>query len=607
MARLFILSALLSPALASIISQFSGGKLTGNSFGIAGLNATYDYVIVGGGTAGNVVAARLTEHTNASVAVVEAGSFYELSNGNWSQLPYWSQQWADTDAWQPLVDWGYFTEPQVGGERYHYAQGRTLGGSSARNQMMFNRPTKGAYQLWADKVGDDAYTWDNMLPFLERSVNFSINAEHRPANATPLYNASLFSSTGGPLHVSYPGYVYPIATYGKDAFSTLGLEEIPGFTTGYMQGYGYWQYTIDPSTGLRSSSEASFLAQALGRPNLTVYVNSMARNIVFNGTQAVGVNITNYGQQPFTLTARKEVIVSAGLYNSPQLLMVSGIGSKETLKQFDIPVIADLPVGKSTRDSCAINGPIYEIDAISYGTWQQPEMLAQAIETFYANNSGPMTNIGLDIGAFEKLPDSARANLSSRAQQDLAEFPSDWPELEYMLEGVEALSLNLDQSKSYATISVMMGATTSRGNITISSASNLDPPVIQPNWLLNTTDREVALQGFRRAREAFQAIPIKVGEEIFPGTNVTSDADLLSVIEQNLVPTHHGTASCAMGKEGDPAAVVDSKARVFGVLNLRVIDSSSMPFTPPGHTMAPTYAHAEKLAQDVVDAYFENA
>lgn len=409
---------------------------------------------------------------------------------------------------------------------------------------MFNRPTKGAYQLWADKVGDDAYTWDNMLPFLERSVNFSINAEHRPANATPLYNASLFSSTGGPLHVSYPGYVYPIATYGKDAFSTLGLEEIPGFTTGYMQGYGYWQYTIDPSTGLRSSSEASFLAQALGRPNLTVYVNSMARNIVFNGTQAVGVNITNYGQQPFTLTARKEVIVSAGLYNSPQLLMVSGIGPKETLKQFDIPVIADLPVGKSTRDSCAINGPIYEIDAISYGTWQQPEMLAQAIETFYANNSGPMTNIGLDIGAFEKLPDSARANLSSRAQQDLAEFPSDWPELEYMLEGVEALSLNLDQSKSYATISVMMGATTSRGNITISSASNLDPPVIQPNWLLNTTDREVALQGFRRAREAFQAIPIKVGEEIFPGTNVTSDADLLSVIEQNLVPTHHGTASC---------------------------------------------------------------
>ncbi|GAM42916.1 hypothetical protein TCE0_044f17314 [Talaromyces pinophilus] len=607
MARLFILSALLSPALASIISQFSGGKLTGNSFGIAGLNATYDYVIVGGGTAGNVVAARLTEHTNASVAVVEAGSFYELSNGNWSQLPYWSQQWADTDAWQPLVDWGYFTEPQVGGERYHYAQGRTLGGSSARNQMMFNRPTKGAYQLWADKVGDDAYTWDNMLPFLERSVNFSINAEHRPANATPLYNASLFSSTGGPLHVSYPGYVYPIATYGKDAFSTLGLEEIPGFTTGYMQGYGYWQYTIDPSTGLRSSSEASFLAQALGRPNLTVYVNSMARNIVFNGTQAVGVNITNYGQQPFTLTARKEVIVSAGLYNSPQLLMVSGIGPKETLKQFDIPVIADLPVGKSTRDSCAINGPIYEIDAISYGTWQQPEMLAQAIETFYANNSGPMTNIGLDIGAFEKLPDSARANLSSRAQQDLAEFPSDWPELEYMLEGVEALSLNLDQSKSYATISVMMGATTSRGNITISSASNLDPPVIQPNWLLNTTDREVALQGFKRAREAFQAIPIKVGEEIFPGTNVTSDADLLSVIEQNLVPTHHGTASCAMGKEGDPAAVVDSKARVFGVLNLRVIDSSSMPFTPPGHTMAPTYAHAEKLAQDVVDAYFENA
>lgn len=311
-----------------------------------------------------------------------------------------------------------------------------------------------------------------MLPFLERSVNFSINAEHPAANTTPPYNASLFSSKRGPLHVSYPGYVYPIAAYSKDAFSTLGLEEIPGFTTGYMQSYGYWQYTIDPTTGLRSSSEASFLAQALGQPNLTVYINSMVRNIVFNGTPAVDVNITNYGQQPFTLTARKEVIVSAGLYYFPQLLMVPGIGSKETPEQFDISVIADLPVGKSIRDSCTINGPIYEIDAISYGIWQQPEMLAQAVEVFYTNNSGPMTNIGLDIGAFEKLPGFVRANLSSRAQQDLAEIPSDWPELEYMLEGVEALSLHLDQSKSYATISVMMGATTSRGNVTISSASN---------------------------------------------------------------------------------------------------------------------------------------
>ncbi|KAJ6090321.1 hypothetical protein N7486_009136 [Penicillium sp. IBT 16267x] len=127
---------------------------------------------------------------------------------------------------------------------------------------------------------------------------------------------------------------------------------------------------------------------------------------------------------------------------------------------------------------------------------------------------------------------------------------------------------------------MMMGATTSLGNMTISSASNLDAPIINPNWLRTTTDQELAVLAIRRAREAWKAIAIRVGEEVFPGANVTSDADLLKVIEENLVPTHHGTASCAMGKKGDPAAVVDSRARVFGVKNLRVIDSSSMPFMP---------------------------
>jgi choline dehydrogenase len=411
--------------------------------------------------------------------------------------------------------------------------------------MMYNRPTKGAYQFWADKVGDQAYTWDNMAPFLERSMQFSTNVQHRPANATPLYNASVFSLTGGPLHVSYPGYVYPIAYYGSKAFSSIGLKEIPGFTTGDLHGWGWWQFTIDPNTGLRSSSESSFLAQTLGRLGLTIYVNSMARNIIFSNKTAVGVNITNYGQQPFTLTARKEVIVSAGIYNSPQLLMVSGIGPKQTLDKFNIPVVSNLQgVGQNTRDSCAVNGPIYEIDAVSYGTWQQPDMLEQAVQMYYNNSSGPLTNIGLDIGAYEKLPASSRANLSSGALKDLADFPSDWPEVEYMLEGVEALSLKSDTNKSYATISVIMVATTSRGNMTIRSASNLDPPIINPNWLRNTTDREVAVQAFRRARQAWKAIPISVGEEVFPGANITTDADLLKAIEQNLVPTHHGTASC---------------------------------------------------------------
>ncbi|KAF7548741.1 hypothetical protein G7Z17_g6866 [Cylindrodendrum hubeiense] len=173
------------------MTQFEA--LTGNGFGIPGINATYDY---GGGTAGALAAARLTEYSNATVALIEAGGFYELSNGNISQPPFKTNDWKGSNgrnSWQPLVDWGYWTEPQNNGKRINYAQGRTFGGSSARNLMMLNRPTKGAYQYWADKVGDQAYTWDNMLEFNKRSVKFSDNTHHRLSNATPLDDASVFS------------------------------------------------------------------------------------------------------------------------------------------------------------------------------------------------------------------------------------------------------------------------------------------------------------------------------------------------------------------------------------------------------------------------------
>jgi len=387
-----------------------------------------------------------------------------------------------------------------------------------------------------------------MEPFLARSMQFSANAQHRPLNATPLYNTSVFSSTGGPLHVSYPGYVYPVSAYGGKAFSSIGLSEIPGFTTGDLQGWGYWQFTMDPSTGLRSSSESSFLAEAMDRPGLTTYINSMARNIIFDNKTAVGVNITNYGVQPFTLAARKEVIVSAGVYNSPQLLMVSGIGPQETLDKFNIPVVVNSEgVGQNMWDSCAINGPVFEIDAVSFTSWQQPELMEQAIQTYINTTSGPLTNIGLDIGAYEKLPAAYRANLSSVTQATLAQFPSDWPEAEYMLEGVEALALsNINPNGSYATINCFITTTTSRGNMTIQSASNLDPPIINPNWLRSTVEQELAVQVFKRARLAWEAIPISIGPEVFPGPNVTTDAELLESIKKNLVPTHHGTASCEL-------------------------------------------------------------
>ncbi|KAF2125971.1 GMC oxidoreductase [Dothidotthia symphoricarpi CBS 119687] len=589
----------------------SPGRLTGTNFGIPGRNATYDYVIVGGGLAGSVVASRLTEHTNASVALIEAGSFYELTNGNLSQIPYWSEEWvgAGPDEWQPLIDWGLFTEPQVNGERVHYAQGKNLGGSSGRNQMMYHRPTVGSLQVWADQVGDQSWTWENMTKYYERSMQLTPNVANRTtADGSSVYDAGAFPSSENnlqPLHVSYPGYINPLSQYAAAAYSAIGLRPIPGFASGVLDGFGWWQFTIDSETGLRSSAESSFLAQAFGRPGLTTYINAQGRNIIFENGTAIGVNVTSNGQRPFTISARKEVIVSAGAFHSPQLLMVSGIGPKATLDEFAIKIVKDLPgVGQNMWDSCNVGGPVYEISVPGYSYWQQPGPMRDAEAQLLENGTGPLTNIGLDVGGWETFPD--RSNFSETTQQALSSIPADWPLIENSVTSSSSILTASDSSTQYGAIGCILIAPSSRGNMTIQSASNLDPPIINPNWLGHSADEEIAIEAYRRARQAWQAIPegIRIGDEVSPGMNVTTDAELLAHIKKNIAPIHHASSSCAMGKKDDPMAVVDSKGRVFGVQRLRVIDSSSFPFTPPGHTQGVTYAHAEKLVEDVLNDYF---
>lgn len=602
------LLSLLPLGETSIISQLQGaGHLTGSSFGIPSRNATYDYVIVGGGTAGSVIAHRLTQHTNASVAIIEAGSFYELSNGNWSQIPYWSEQWvgAAEDDWQPLIDWGLFTEPQVSGERIHYAQGKNLGGSSGRNQMMWQRATKGTYQKWADHVGDQSYTWDNMLKYLKRTVNFTPDVANRSLSGTMVADTAAYMPKGGPLHVSYPKYTNPLSQYAPAAFASIGMKALPGFSSGDLDGYGYWPFTIDPATGLRSSAESSFVQEAFKRRALTTYINSQARNVIFQNGTATGVNVTNYAQRPFTLSARKEVIVSAGAYHSPQLLMVSGIGPKETLQKYNISVVKNLPgVGQNMWDSHSVGGPTYEVSTPGFSSWQEPDRMAEAINQLQSNGSGPLTNIGLDVGAWNVFPD--RSNFSAALNQSLTAFPTDWPLVEHSVTSSSRVLQSSDSKKQYGVIASIVIAPSSRGNMTIQSSSNLDPPIINPNWIRDPVDQELAVHGYKAARRAWQAIPagIRIGQEVAPGTNVTTDEQLREYIINHVNPIHHATSSCAMGMKNNSMAVVDSKARVFGVRNLRVIDSSSFPFTPPGHTQGATYAHAEKLVDDVLEDHF---
>lgn len=515
----------------------------------------------------------------------------------------------DPDFPQPLIDWGLYTEPQVSGEILRYTQGRNLGGSSGRNQMLYHRATKGSYDMFANVTGDQAYTYSNMERFFQRSINFSDNADKRMEGYNPNYDAAAFSREGGPLHVTYPTEISPFAQYGPAAFSAVGMKSQDGSSSGVLDGYAWWQYTIDPATGLRSSSESSFLTKAFERPSLTTYVNAQARNIIFENMKATGVNVTIGGLYPFTLAARKEVIVSAGVWHSPQLLMVSGIGPANTLQKFNIPVVSDLAgVGQNMWDTCAIQGPRYEIEVPEFSaqaTVPQAHRMHQAVEALLANGTGPLTNEGSNVVGWYHFPESRRENLTAAARLALDKFPSDWPEVEFNLATSATVLSITNETMLTGTISASLIKPLSRGNMTIRSASNLDAPIINPNWLRDPVDQEVAVQAYKTARDMWQAIPVRKGEEIFPGGNVTTDAQLLETVIGQVSVIHHSSASCAMGKSDNPQAVVDSKGRVFGVQKLRVIDSSSLPFTPPGHTQGTTYAHAEKLVQDVLDALNE--
>lgn len=332
----------------------SGQQLVGQSFGVPGVNASYDYVIVGGGTAGLLLANRLSASPSITVAVVEAGGFYEFSNGNISAIPryVWTGTGMGLDDANPLVDWMFTTQPEIGfgNQSIHYARGRALGGSSARNHIGYQRGTKGSYDKWAKDVGDDGFAWANLRKFFDRSITFhKVDGSKRRANSTPEDDPAGASATGGEVSVSYTNYVGPFTSWALRAVRALGMKAIPGYIGGELIGSSWDVRSVDPKTMVRDSAETAFLRPAMKRPNLVVYPNTMATKILFSGTKAVGIQLDTLGKTT-QLKANNEVILSAGVFQSPQLLMVSGIGPKEVLSKYNIPVLVDLPgVGQNLQ------------------------------------------------------------------------------------------------------------------------------------------------------------------------------------------------------------------------------------------------------------------
>ncbi|RDW57068.1 GMC oxidoreductase [Coleophoma cylindrospora] len=575
---------------------------------------SYDYIIVGGGTAGLTMAARLSEDPTVTVAVIEAGTLIEivdpLLNTPGTDAFYVGSNPADTN---PLVDWNFVTTAQTGaaGRSVHYARGRCLGGTSARNYMIYQRGTTETYQKWADAVGDQSYTFPSLFPYFTKSIKFTPPGPSRAANASTEYNATAFSASGGPVDVSYANYASPFSSWVKGSLNEIGIADAPDFNSGSLLGAQYCSSTIDPSNQTRESSRTAFYdATVQTRQNLKVYMATTAQKVLFDATKkATGVLAKSLGVN-FTINVNKEVIMSAGAFQSPQLLMLSGIGPAATLQKFGIPVLSNLTgVGQNMWDHVFF-GPSYRVKVeTSTRLANDPTyFLAQLIGPYSIEKQGVLTSPNCDYLGFEKVPAVSRNSFSPAAQADLATFPEDWPEIEYLSASGyvgDFSSLPADQPRDgyqYATILASLVAPLSRGSVTLASANADDLPIINPNWLTSATDQAVAIAAYKRLRQAFASkymAPVLIGGEYFPGPSVQTDAQILDTIQKTLLTVWHAACTNKMGQASDPMAVVDNNAKVFGVTGLRVVDASAFALLPPGHPQSTVYALAEKIATNI--------
>lgn len=486
----------------------------------------------------------------------------------------------------------------------HYPRGKSLGGSSARNYMIYHRPTEGSLQMWADKVGDASYEFANFLPYFEKSITFTPGSTTlRLANATTTYSTTTLEHGTGPLHLTFANWVYAFPTWAAKALTaTLGIPlRAEGLQDGGLLGHAYTMYTVDPATQLRSSSETAFLRPSLdaGDPDYYVYPLTLARRVLFDDDRRATGVLVQTATANYTLSARKEVVLAAGVIGSPQLLQVSGVGPADLVAALGVPLVADRPgVGQNFQDQILF-GVTHAVDALTASAYSsQPGYAAAQADLFNSAAAGPLTSVGADMTAWEKLPPADRnGSLSPATQAALAAYPPDWPELEYIVfsgyggNGSTFTASDPGDGRQYATMTVVLTAPLSRGNVTATSPDAAVPPAIDPAYLTAAGDIEVAVAGFKRARRFWASDALDgfvvggggVDDEAYPGAQVVSDEEIASAIRGGFQTIYHGSCTCAMGPEDDDMAVVDAQARVYGVQGLRVVDASAFPLLPPGH------------------------
>ena len=532
----------------------------------------FDYVIVGGGSAGSTLATRLSEDPSLSVCLLEAGGdgkgiLIRAPLGIVAMLPG-----------RPKINnWAFETVPQPGlnGRKGYQPRGKALGGSSAINAMIYIRGHQRDYDEWRDN-GAPGWGWDDVLPYFKR-------AEGNVRGASDLHGAD------GPLNVAEQRSIRPVSRAFVDACAEVQIRRNDDFNGVEQEGAGPWQVTQfwrDGKQGERCSAAAAYLHPNMGRANLNVVTNAHATRIILDGKRAVGVEYRVGGKQ-LTVKARREVILSGGAFASPQLLMLSGIGPAEELKAKRIQPVLDLPgVGRNLHDHIdfILCYKTDDTDGLGLGAVGSYKLIRD-IFRWRRSGDGIVSSPGSETGAFIKSdPKLDRPDL----------------QLHFVPALVDDHSRKLHLGYGYS-CHVCVLRPHSRGSVKLASADPMAAPHIDPAFLADERDAQLLLKGAKITRTIMDAPsmkPFRKSEVYTDG--VTSDEDLLRHIRSRADTVYHPVGSCKMGT--DAMAVVDPHLRVRGVEGLRVVDASVMPSVIGGNTNAPTIMIAEKAADMIRSA-----